>query len=71
WQQHRSIPKKAKRMALLTIGLSVCWSAFLLQNALLTGLVVALVTGPFIFLLRLPISKEAIGKEVINEESSN
>lgn len=71
WQQHKSIPKKAKRMALLTIVLSVCWSAFLLQNVLLTGLVVALVIGPFIFLLRLPISKEAIGKEVTSEESSN
>ena len=63
WQQHRSIPKKAKRMALLTMVLSVCWSAFLLQNALLTGLVVALIIGPFIFLLRLPISKDATSKE--------
>lgn len=57
WQQHRSIPKKAKRMALLTIILSVCWSAFLLQSALLIGLVIALVIGPFIFLVRLPESK--------------
>ena len=68
WQQHRSIPKKAKRMALLTIGLSVCWSAFLLQNALLTGLVIALVVGPFIFLLRLPISKEVISKAATSKE---
>ena len=71
WQQHRSIPKKAKRMALLTIGLSVCWSAFLLQNALLTGLVIALVVGPFIFLLRLPISKETISKEVISKAATS
>lgn len=57
WQQHRSIPRKAKRIALLTIILSVVWSAYLLKNAMLTLLVLALVIGPFIFLWRLPISK--------------
>lgn len=57
WQQHRSIPRKAKRVALLTIILSVVWSAYLLNDVVLTFLVVALVTGPFVFLCRLPISK--------------
>jgi uncharacterized membrane protein YbaN (DUF454 family) len=57
WQQHRSIPRKAKRIALLTIILSVVWSAYLLKSAILTLLVFALVIGPFIFLWRLPISK--------------
>ncbi len=57
WQQHRSIPRKAKRVALLTIILSVVWSAYLLQNMMLTLLVVLLVIGPFIFLWRLPESK--------------
>lgn len=57
WQQHRSIPRKAKRIALLTIVLSVVWSAYLLKNIMLTVLVFALVIGPFIFLWRLPISK--------------
>ena len=57
WQQHRSIPRKAKRIALLTIVLSVVWSAYLLQNIMLTVLVVILVIGPVIFLWRLPISK--------------
>ena len=57
WQKYRSIPRKAKRIALLTMILSVCWSAFMLQSAMLTMLVVALVIGPFIFLWRLPESK--------------
>jgi len=57
WQKYRSIPRKAKRIALLTMILSVCWSAFMLQSAMLTALVVALVIGPFIFLWRLPESK--------------
>jgi len=57
WQQHRSIPRKAKRIALLTIILSVVWSTYLLQDMMLSLLVVLLVAGPFIFLWRLPISK--------------
>ena len=57
WQQHRSMPRKAKRIALLTIILSVVWSAYLLQSIMLTLLVILLVTGPFIFLYRLPVSK--------------
>ncbi len=57
WQQHRCIPRKAKRVALLTIILSVVWSAYLLKSLMLTVLVFALVIGPFIFLWRLPISK--------------
>mgnify|MGYP000367010481 CR=1 FL=1 len=57
WQKYRSIPRKAKRIALLTMILSVCWSAFMLKSAMLTALVVALVIGPFIFVWRLPESK--------------
>ena len=58
WQKHRSIPRKAKRIALLIMILSVCWSAYMLQSLALTALVFALVIGPFIFLLRLPESKQ-------------
>jgi uncharacterized membrane protein YbaN (DUF454 family) len=57
WQQHRSIPRKAKRIALLTIILSVVWSSYLLQDLMLSLLVFLLVIGPFIFLWRLPVSK--------------
>jgi uncharacterized membrane protein YbaN (DUF454 family) len=57
WQQNRSIPRKAKRIALLTMVLSVVWSSYLLQDIMLTSLVCLLVIGPFIFLYRLPVSK--------------
>ncbi len=57
WQQHRSIPRKAKRVALLTIIFSVVWSIFILSDLMLTLLVVLLVIGPFVFLWRLPVSK--------------
>lgn len=57
WQQHRCIPRKAKRVALLTMIFSVVWSAYLLQNFMLTVLVFVLIIGPFIFIWRLPVSK--------------
>ena len=57
WQQHRSIPRKSKRIALLTIVLSVAWSSYLLQDFTLSMLVIVLVIWPFIFLWRLPESK--------------
>ncbi len=57
WQQHRCIPRKAKRVALLTMIFSVVWSAYFLQNFMLTVLVFVLIIGPFIFIWRLPVSK--------------
>ena len=57
WQQHRSIPRKAKRIAFLTIVLSVAWSTYLLQNMMLTLLVFLLVIWPLVILWRLPVRK--------------
>ncbi|NQY65174.1 MAG: YbaN family protein [Alteromonadaceae bacterium] len=57
WQQHRTIPLKAKCIALTTIVLSVAWTCFVLNNIYIQATVVLLVLGPFIFLLRLPLSK--------------
>jgi len=56
WQQSRSIPKRAKVIALVTMVLSCCWSWYLLDNIYLQLLVVSLVAWPFVFLWRLPIS---------------
>ena len=57
WQQHRTIPLKAKCIALSSIVLSVALSCFMLNNIYLQAMMVLLVIGPFIFLLRLPLSK--------------
>ena len=66
WQKYRSIPRKAKRIALLTIVLSVCWSAFMLKSLWLTALVIALVIGPFIFLWGLPIPRQLTRHSVVH-----
>ena len=57
WQESRSISLKAKRIALLTMLLSICWSAYMLQSTVFIALVVALIMGPFIFVARLPLTK--------------
>jgi uncharacterized membrane protein YbaN (DUF454 family) len=56
WQQSRSIPKRAKVMALSAILLAVLWSCYVLATVWLKVLVVALVVWPFVFLWRLPVT---------------
>jgi uncharacterized membrane protein YbaN (DUF454 family) len=56
WQQSRSIPKRAKVLALSSIVVAVLWSCYILPAIWLKGLVVALIAWPFVFLWRLPIS---------------
>jgi uncharacterized membrane protein YbaN (DUF454 family) len=56
WQQSRSIPKRAKVLALSSMVVAVLWSGYILPTIWLKVLVVALVVWPFIFLWRLPIS---------------
>lgn len=56
WQATRSIPKKGKICALVSIALAASWSAYVMEALWLKILVVALVAGPFIFIARLPVS---------------
>lgn len=58
WQTYRSIPLKAKRMALSCICLSVGWSSYLFNNIMLTGFLVLLVAWPVIFIWRLPLTED-------------
>jgi uncharacterized membrane protein YbaN (DUF454 family) len=56
WQASRSLPRRAKIVALTSIVLASSWSCYLLDNNILRIVIIALVTGPFVFLYRLPIS---------------
>ncbi|MFT5636629.1 MAG: uncharacterized membrane protein YbaN (DUF454 family) [Cognaticolwellia sp.] len=56
WQQSRSIPKRAKVMALSAIFLAVLCSCYVLPTVWLKVLVVTLVVWPFVFLWRLPVT---------------
>ena len=56
WQQHHTIPKKSKGIALLSMFLAGCWSCFILNNLALKILVVVLMLGPAIFVYRIPNS---------------
>lgn len=57
WQTTRSIPKRAKVIALLSMVVAVLWSVFILPTIGLKILVICLVALPFIFIFRLPIAK--------------
>ena len=70
WQQDRSIPKGAKCIALTSIILSASWSCYILEPTYLKVLVVLLVTGPFIFLLRLPSPSPKNSKQATSMSES-
>ncbi|MEW6982293.1 YbaN family protein [Colwelliaceae bacterium 6471] len=57
WQNHRTIAKKSKIIALVTMLLSVFWSCYILEDNYLKLLVIAIILGPFIFVACLPHSK--------------
>ena len=56
WQQSRSIPKRAKIISLSSIVIATLWSCYILPALWMKVFVVVLVTWPFIFLWRLPLS---------------
>lgn len=56
WQQSRSIPKRAKIVALLSMVLAGGWSCYILPALYLKVIVIALMAGPFIFISRLPVA---------------
>ena len=60
WNEHRSIPLKAKRIALTSMVLSIAWSCYMLNHIYLQLLVVGLVLWPFIFIYRLPTTHSII-----------
>lgn len=58
WQMHRSIPKKGKIVAIISILLAISWSCYVLENVYLKLLVVALVIGPLYFIVKLPLTED-------------
>tara|TARA_R110000744_G_scaffold50709_8_gene109495 strand:+ start:4792 stop:5190 length:399 start_codon:yes stop_codon:yes gene_type:complete len=60
WQQTRSIPKRAKIIALVSMVLAVVWSGYILPSVWLKVLVVGLVAWPFVFLWRLPLAEDNV-----------
>lgn len=57
WREHKSIPKRGKQIALLSILLAVAWSCFILDDLYLQFLVIGLVVWPIIFIYKLPLTE--------------
>jgi len=60
WQQSRSIPKRAKIIALTSMLVAASWSGYILPAIWLKTLVIILIAWPFIFLWRLPLSDSCV-----------
>ena len=58
WQQSRSIPKKAKLMALSSMVLAAVYSSVMLSNTYVLAAILVVMSFPAIFLYRLPLSEE-------------
>lgn len=54
WQQTRTIPRRAKRIALISIAVAASYSIYVVPSLSLKLLVVGLLVFPVIFLIRLP-----------------
>jgi len=64
WQAHRSIPKKGKIMAVVSILLAVAWSCYVLESLYIKLFVIALVLGPLVYIMRIPLTENlAFAKE--------
>ncbi len=63
WQTKRSIPRRAKRIAIFSIIVTCGWSFYILQAWYLKLLVVSLVSWPIYFLANLPLSEEVANTE--------
>lgn len=60
WQNTRTIPKRAKRIALLSIALAASYSIYVVPSLSLKLLVVGLLVFPVIFLIRLPVTESLL-----------
>ncbi|MFT6249294.1 MAG: uncharacterized membrane protein YbaN (DUF454 family) [Cognaticolwellia sp.] len=71
WQKTRSIPQRAKVLALLSMVLAVLWSVYILPSIWLKALVVALVAWPFVFICRLPNAEKQKTALLLSEAPDN
>lgn len=53
WEETRSIPRRAKRIALLTIFITACFSLYSFNNLYFKMALIVILTVPVIILLRL------------------
>lgn len=58
WNETRSIPKRAKFLALLMMGLAAIYSSFMIDSWLIISCLLGLMLLPAIFVYRLPVSEE-------------
>jgi len=58
WQNTRSIPKNAKRVALTMMALACVYTSLMLDSIYLIILIYLLMFGPAVFVFRLPLTED-------------
>lgn len=70
WQQTRTIPRRAKRIALASIAIAASYSIYVVPSLALKCLVVGLLVFPVIFLIRLPETESLLDSNEQNTAST-
>lgn len=58
WQEHRSISKKSKIIAFVTIVLSILWSCYMLENNVVRIALLSFLIFPAFFLYKVPTAQD-------------
>lgn len=69
WNDHRSIPKKGKVIAIVSMIAAVSWSCYVLDNIYLQLMVVLLVSWPLYFIIKLPLTENVILTQTVKDNS--
>jgi len=60
WKESRTIPRKGKALALLSMLIAAIYTFFMIDNNLLIGAILLLMSAPAIFVYRLPIAENLL-----------
>ena len=69
WHDHRSIPKKGKVIAIISMIAAVSWSCYVLDNIYLQLMMVLLVSWPLYFIIKLPLTEDVILTQTVKDNS--
>ena len=71
WQQNKSIPKKAKVIALISMLLACVYTWFMVPSTWLILSIYLVMIFPFIYVSRLPLSENLKNKPVVVDSSES
>ncbi len=68
WQESKSIPRKAKIIALIMMGVAAIYTCFVIESITVRIFIVSLMIIPVIFVYRLPLAENSVANQQAYEE---